>query len=78
MGVTLKLESEKVVMAGNTLKVFMNLLDSLQGISRGQEEGYKSRTIMMLANGIYSKLCEEIQDDVVPSLQLHFHGLFRH
>ena len=39
MGTTLKLESENVVMAGSTLKVFTKLLDQLRGIGRGQEEG---------------------------------------
>ena len=63
MGATLKLESEKVVTAGSTLKVFMNLLDRLRGISRGQDEGYESRTVMVLANGMYSKLREELEDD---------------
>ena len=41
MGATLKLESEKVVTAGSTLKVFTKLLDQLRGIGRGQEEGYE-------------------------------------
>ena len=63
MGATLKLESEKVVTAGSTLKVFTKLLDRLRGIGRGQEEGYESRTVMVLANGMYSKLCEELEDD---------------
>ena len=51
MGATLKLESEKVVAAGSTLKFFTKLLDRLRGIGRGQEEGYESRTVMVLANG---------------------------
>ena len=51
MGATLKLESEKVVTTGSTLKVFMKLLDQLRGIGRGQEEGYESRTVIVLANG---------------------------
>ena len=63
MGATLKLESEKVVTAGNTLKVFTKLLDRLRGSGRGQEEGYESRTVMVLANGMYSKLREELEDD---------------
>ena len=63
MGATLKLESERFVTAGNTLKVFMKLLDRLRGIGRGQEEGYESRTVMVLANGMYSKLREELEDD---------------
>ena len=63
MGATLKLESEKVVMAGSTLKVFTKLLDRLRGIGRGQEEGYESRIVMVLANGIYSKLREAVVDD---------------
>ena len=37
MGATLKLESDKVVTAGSTLKVFTKLLDRLRGIGRGQE-----------------------------------------
>ena len=63
MGAILKLESEKVVVAGSALKVFAKLLERLRGISRGQEEGYESRTVMVLANGIYSKLREELEDD---------------
>ena len=63
MGATLKLESEKVVTAGSTLKVFTKLLDRLRGIGRGQEEGYESRTVMVLANGMYSKIREELEDD---------------
>ena len=63
MGATLKLESEKVVMVGTTLKVFTKLLERLRGIGRGQEEGCESRTVMVLANGMYSKLHEELEDD---------------
>ena len=63
MGATLKTESEKVVTAGSTLKIFTKLLDRLRGIGRGQEEGYGSRTVMVLANGMYSKLREELEDD---------------
>ena len=63
MGATLKLESEKVVTAGSTLKVFTKLLDQLRGIGRGQEEGYESRTVMVLANGMYSKIRAELEDD---------------
>ena len=63
MGATLKLESEKVVIVGNTLKVFTKLFDQLQRIGPRQEEGYESRTIMVLANGMYSNLREELEDD---------------
>ena len=63
MDVTLKLESEKVVMAGSTLKVFPKLFDRLRGMGRGQEEGYASKTIMVLANGMYNKLYGELEDD---------------
>ena len=63
MDATLKLESKKVVMVGSTLKVFMKLLGWLRGIGRGQEERDESRTIMVLANGRYNKLWEELQDD---------------
>ena len=67
MGATLKLESEKVVTAGNTLTVFTKLLGRLRGISRGQEEGYESRIVMVLVDGMYNKLCEELKDDGVLS-----------
>ena len=60
---TSKLESEKVITAGSTLKVFTKLLDRLRGVGRGQEEGYESRTLIILANGMYNKLCEELEDD---------------
>ena len=63
MGATLKLESDKLVTAGSTLKVFTKLLDQLRGIGGGQDEGHESRTIMILATAMYSKLCEELQDD---------------
>ena len=63
MGATLKLESEKIVTAGSTLKAFTKLLDRLRGIGLGQGEGYESRTVMVLANGMYSKLHEELEDD---------------
>ena len=63
MGPTLKLESEKVVLAGSALKVCTKLLDRLQGIGRGQEEGYESRTVTAFANGMYNKLREELEDD---------------
>ena len=63
MGATLKLEFRKVVMVGSTLKVFTILLNQLRGIGRRQKEGYESRTIMVLANGMYSKLREELEDD---------------
>ena len=63
MGATLKLESKKVVTAESTLKVFTKLLHRLRGIGRGQEEGYESRTVVVLANGMHSKLCEELKDD---------------
>ena len=63
MVATLKLESEKVVTGGSTPKVFTKLLDRLQGIGRRQEEGYESRTVMVLANVMYSKLREELEDD---------------
>ena len=63
MGATLKLESEKVATAGSTLKVFMKLLDQLRGIGRGQEGGYESRIVMVLANGMHNKLCEELEND---------------
>ena len=59
MGAPLKLESEKVVTVGSTLKVFTKLLDRLRGIGRGHE----SRIVMVLANGMYSKLREELEDD---------------
>ena len=63
MGATLKLESEKVVTVGSTLKVFTKLLDQLRGIGRGQEGGYESRIVMVLANGMHNKLCEELEND---------------
>ena len=65
MGVTLKLECEKVVIAGNTLKFLTKLLDLLWGISRPQEEGHELRTAMAVANGMYRKLHEELEDDGV-------------
>ena len=63
MGATLKLESEKVVTVGSTLKVFTKLLNWLRGIGWGQEEAYESRTVTVLANGMYNKLHEELEDD---------------
>ena len=60
---TLKLEFEKVVMAGITLKIFTKLLDRLRGIRQGQKEGYESKIVMVLANGLYSKVREELEDD---------------
>ena len=65
IGAILKLESEKVVMVGSTLKVFRNPLDQLRGIGRRQDEGYESRTVMVLANGMCSELHEELEDDGV-------------
>ena len=78
MGATLKLEPEKVVTAGITLKVFTKLLDRLRGIGRGQEEEYESRTVMVLANGMHSKLPEELEDDGELLFGYIFHGLLRH
>ena len=63
MGATLKLESDKLVTAGSTLKVFTKLLDRLRGIGGGQDEGHESRTVMILATAMHSKLCQELQDD---------------
>ena len=63
MGATSKLESEKVIMAGSTIQVFPKLLDWLPWIGQGQEEGYESRTVMVLANGMYNKSHEELQGD---------------
>ena len=63
MAATLKLESKKVVTARSTLKIFTKLLNWLRGIGQGQEEGYESRTVMVIANGMYSKLREELEDD---------------
>ena len=62
MDATFKLEPDKVVTTRSTLKVFTKLLDRLRGIGRGQEEGYESRIVMVLANGMYRKLPEELQD----------------
>ena len=58
MSATLKLESKKVVITESTLTVFTKLLDRLRGMGRGQEEGCESRTVMVLSNGMYSKLRE--------------------
>ena len=63
MGATLKLESDKLVTAGSTLKVFTKLLDRLRGIGGGQDEGHESRTVMILATAMHSKLRQELQDD---------------
>lgn len=63
MGATLKLESDKVVTAGSTLKVLTKLLQRLKEIGRGQEEGCEARTVWQLANGMATKLCGELQYD---------------
>ena len=63
MGATLKLESDKLVTACSTLKVFTKLLDRVRAIGGGQDEGHESRTVMILATAMYSKLREELQDD---------------
>ena len=63
MGVTLKTRVREGCNSRKHPQVFMKLLDRLRGIGGGQEEGYESRTIMVLANGMYSKLREELEDD---------------
>ena len=78
MGAILKLESEKVLMAGSTLKVFTKLLGQLRGIGRGQEEGYESRTVMVLANEMYTKLRAELEDNGALPFSYIFMALFRH
>ena len=51
MGVTLKVESKKVVTAGSTLEVFTKLLDWLRGIGRGQEEDMNQGLLWYLLMG---------------------------
>lgn len=63
MGATLKLESDKVVTSGSTLKVLTKLLQRLREIGRGQEEGHEARTVWQLANGMAAKLKAELQID---------------
>ena len=59
----MKLVSEKVVTAESTLKIFTMLFHPFPGIGGGQEEGYESRTIIVVTNGMYSKFHEELEDD---------------
>ena len=41
MGATLKLESEKVVTVGSTLKVFTKLRNRLRGMGQGAEDAHE-------------------------------------
>ena len=63
MPTSLSLESDKHVMARKTLKHLTKLLDRLHGIGLGYDEGMKSRTVIMLANGMVHKLREELKND---------------
>ena len=56
MGATLKLEFEKFLMVGSSLKVFTKLVDRLRGIDRRQEGGHESRTTIVLAVLMFKKL----------------------
>ena len=50
-------------MAGKALKRLTKLLDRLQGIERGYDEGMKSKSVMVLANGMVHKLREELKNN---------------
>ena len=63
MSASLSLESDNKVMAGKTLKHLTKLLDRLQGIARGYNEGMEPRGVMVPANGMVHKLREELKDD---------------
>ena len=63
MSANLSLESDNKVTAGKTLKHLTKLLDRLQGIGRGYDEGMESRSVMVPANGMVHKLREELKDD---------------
>ena len=63
MFATLSLESDKHVIAGRTLKHLTKLLDRLHGIGRGYDEGMESRSIMVLANGMFYRLREELKNE---------------
>ena len=63
MGATLSLESDKEVTAGKTLKVLTKLMDRLEGIGRGYDEGLESRSVTAPAHGMLTKLREELKDD---------------
>ena len=69
---SLSLESDNKVMARKTLKHLTKLLDRLQGIGRGYDEGMESRSIMVPANGMVHKLREELKDDGALLLGLIF------
>ena len=56
-------ESDNKVTAGKTLKHWTKLLDRLQGIGRRYDEGMESRSFMVLENGMFHKLREELKDD---------------
>ena len=63
MSASLSLESDNKVIARETLKHLTKLLDRLQGIGRGYDEGMESRSVMVPANGMVHKLREESKDD---------------
>ena len=63
MFASLSLESDKHIMAGKTLKHLTKLLDRLHRIGLSYDEGMKSRTVMVPANGMVHKLREELKND---------------
>ena len=63
MYASLSLGSDKHVTAGKTLKCLIKLMDRLDGIGLGYDEGMESRTVMVPANGMVYKLREELKND---------------
>ena len=57
------LQSDTYVTAGKTLRHLRNILDRLEGIGRGCDNGMETRAAMVLANGVRHKLKVELKDD---------------
>ena len=56
----MRLELDTDVLVVKTLKHLTKLLDRLEGIGHGHNKGMESRSIMVLENGMFHKLKEEI------------------
>ena len=63
MSTILSLQSDKNVTEGQTLEHWTKLMNRLKGIGLGYEKVIGSRTVLMLANGMWHRLKEELKND---------------
>ena len=72
MSTILSLQSDKNVTEGQTLEHWTKLMDRLKSIGLGYEKVIGSRTVLVLANGMWHRLKKELKNDDAVLFRLQF------